>query len=556
MADEKISQAYRRALFGAAGFKPEDLEKIRVGIANAHSELVPGHAGLNVLVDEVRRGVKEAGGTPFVFPTPALCDGIVQGAGMHAVLPSREAVAAAVELTDRAYDFDALVLVGSCDKILPGMLMAAARLDKPTVFVTGGLMQPGTFQGKTVVASDVKEGIGRARKGELDFEQLRELEKAACPGAGICNMMGTANSLCCVIEGAGLSLPGNATCSASGEPILEIALAAGKQAVNNAGTGLTFRRQMTAGNLRNMVALAQAFGGSTNLVLHLIALARELDDPLSYDDFDAIGKQTPLLCRFKPTSQWTVSDFGKAGGVGTLLGALADRLDLTVPAVEGRTLADRAAQAKAPDGQVIRPVENPIANHGGIVVLRGSLAPDGAVVKASGVAKAMHRHEGGARVFDCEQDVQHELLDGGVKPGDVLVVRYEGPRGGPGMRELSIPAAVMVGLGLENSVAMITDGRFSGATRGPCIGYVCPEAWEGGPIALVKNGDRIRIDLAAQTLEILVPENEMERRRAAWKRPDKKRQSGFLGLYGALAQPATEGARLIDPGPSLSEKES
>jgi dihydroxy-acid dehydratase len=548
MSDEMIAQAYKRALFGSLGRSAADLEKVRVGIVDTYSELVPGHTPFQESVGLVKRGVREAGGEPYVFPTIALCDGIVQGSGMHAVLPSREVIAASIELTARAYGFDSLVMIGACDKIVPGMLMAAARLNKPTLFFTGGLMEPGTHQGKRVVASDVKEGIGRARRGELNLDELMALERAACPGPGVCNMMGTANSMRCLVEGAGLSLPGNATALAGSDRLRTMALEAGRRAVANEKRGVRLGNQVTPRSLRNMVALGQAFGGSTNIVLHLIALAREIGDDLSFEDFARIGRQTPLLCRFKPSSEWTISDLDRVGGVSGLLKVLADRLDLSIPTVEGGTLADRVTSAPVADQEILRSPEDPLEPEGGIVILSGNLAPAGAVVKASGVSPAMRRHAGPARVFDCEEDVRDVLLHGGVKPGDVLVVRYEGPRGGPGMRELSIPAAVLVGLGLHTSVAMVTDGRFSGATRGPCVGYACPEAWEGGPLALVEEGDVIMIDITRRRLELQVSEEEFSKRRHLWQRPAKERPEGFLGLYGELAEPATEGARMRGAG--------
>jgi dihydroxy-acid dehydratase len=544
LPEDRIEDAYVRALFGACGVPAQELARPLIGIACSANDLVPGHKHLGELAERVKQGIAEAGGTGLIFNTIALCDGIVQGRGMHAVLPSREVVAASVELTGQAYGFDGLVMIGSCDKVLPGMLMAAARLDKPTAFVTGGLMEPGSFEGRPVVASDVKEGIGRAKKGELDLDGLKELERAACPGVGTCNMMGTANTMAALVEGAGLSIPGNSTVHASGEAIRNLARVAGKRLVARVKDGLNFRKQMTGPALQNLVTLTQAFGGSTNAVLHLIALARELGDELSYEEFDRIGRETPLLCKLKPASDLTVSDFGAAGGVSTLIRVLRDKLDLSIPTLEGGTLVDRADKAPEPEDEVIHTLSEPLAEQGGIFVLRGNLAPDGAIVKASGVEPAMHKHKGPARVFDSEEDVKARLLDGTVQPGDVLVVRYEGPRGGPGMRELSIPAAVLVGLGLHTSVAMVTDGRFSGATRGPCVGYICPEAWEGGPLALVEEGDLIEIDREARKLELDIEDEELARRRAAWKRPEKDRGRGFIRMYGETAAPASDGARM------------
>ena len=545
MSDNEISKAYVRALFAAAGITPKALEKVRVGIADSTSELVPGHSYLKKYVALIREGIEKAGGTPFAFPVMALCDGIVQGKGMHAVLPSREIIAATIETTCLAYDFDALVMVGACDKIIPGMLLAAARLDKPTIFFTGGLMKAGTFEGKTVVACDVKEGIGQAIKNEISLAQLGDLEKAACPGPGVCNMMGTANTMRCLTEAAGLCFEKNSTMVFDHPDLDKMALKVGKRIVDLQKNGKSFRDFMTGGTLRNMVTIGQALGGSTNMVLHLIALAKELGDDLDFDQINKIGKATPLLCKLKPSSEYTVSDFGKAGGVSAICNAIAKNLDLSALTIEGSPLADKIKNGPLPDGKVIRTVSNPLETAGGIVTLKGNLAPDGALVKRSGVESAMRKHKGPARVFDCEEDVKEVLLKGGVNPGDVLVIRYEGPQGGPGMRELSIPAAVLVGLGLHASVAMITDGRFSGATRGPCVGYVCPEAWLGGPIALVKDGDIIEIDIDKELVELKVSDTELAKRKAAWKKPDKKRPGGFLGLYGNLALPANMGAGLL-----------
>lgn len=544
MSDQSSSQAYKRALFGATGRKASDLEKVRVGIVNSHSELVPGHAHLDELAALVAKGVRKAGGAPFEFRTIALCDGIVQGSGMYAVLPSREIIAGSIELTCRAYDFDALAMIGSCDKILPGMLIAAARLDKPVVFLTGGLMEAGCLDGRTVVASDVKEAIGKAQKGELTAGELEKLEKAACPGPGTCNMMGTANTMACLIEGAGLALPGNATTEATSDLLKTMAIKAGESAVALARSGVRFSDQMPSSNLCNMIRLGQSFGGSTNMVLHLIAFAEEIGHPLDYKDFDRIGRETPLLAKFKPASILSLSDMGKAGGVSTLLSALTDLLDISIRTVEDGSLADRIEQAIKPDGSVIHTISNPIEPQGAIAALYGNLAPEGALVKTSGVALPMRVHTGPAKVFECEEEVLQVLAKGGVNAGDVLVIRYEGPKGGPGMREMSIPAAVMVGMGLSDKVAIITDGRFSGATRGPCIGYLCPEAWEGGPLALVENQDPILIDIPNRRLELLVSKEELNQRQKRWKPPAKQRPGGFLGIYGKMALPASKGAGL------------
>lgn len=548
-------RAYARSLYRACGIEIEGADgpdrAPLIGVANSWSQLVPGHVHLDRIAESVAEGVRAAGGIPLSFNTIALCDGICQGQGMHAVLPSREVIAASVELTARAYGFDALVCLASCDKIVPGMLLAAARLNLPTMFVTGGLMVEGEWQGRRVVASDVKEGIGRARRGDISSDELKQLERAACPGPGVCNMMGTANSMCVAVEAAGLSLPGNATMSATRDgddrvnpELLALAAGAGWHIVEGLATGLCFRDVVTATILRNLVAVVQAIGGSTNMVLHLMALATELGLPLHLDDWDAIGRQTPLLAKFKPASSLTVSDLDRAGGVPALLKRMAPLLDLDGPTAYGLPLAQAADRATIVDPTVLPPLDDPLAPQGGIVVLHGNLAPDGAVVKVSGVAPAMHHHVGPARVFDNEEDVQACLLGGRVQPGDVLIVRCEGPRGGPGMRELSLPAAILVGMGLGDSVAMVTDGRFSGATRGPCVGHVCPEAALGGPLAAVHDGDLIEIDIPNRTLDVHLSEAELAMRLEGWTLPTKEVPPGFLRLYADRVGPASRGAVL------------
>ncbi|MBN1146569.1 MAG: dihydroxy-acid dehydratase [Anaerolineales bacterium] len=550
MAQSELAGAYARGLYHALGV--DDIgQGPLVGIANSASELVPGHAHLGRVAEAVKQGVRQAGGIALAFNTIALCDGICQGRGMHYVLPSRELIAASVELSVRAYGFDALVCIASCDKIVPGMLLAAARLDLPTLFVTGGLMAEGQSGGARVVTSDVKEAIGRANRGEITREQLHEIEFAACPGPGICNMMGTANTSCVVLEAAGLSLPGNATIEATdGGPrevnpaLLALAAEAGRQAVAALRAGMRFRRVLSEARLRNLIAVVQAIGGSTNMVLHLGALAVELGYGLDLDDWDRIGRETPLLAKFKPSSAYSVSDFGRAGGVPALLKRLAPLLDLSGPTSHSHTLQEVAEQAQISLPEVIRPLEDPLAPAGGIVVLRGNLAPDGAVVKASGVHPRMMRHIGAARVFDSEEDVQACLLGGRVQEGDVLVVRYEGPRGGPGMRELSLPAAILVGMGLADSVAMLTDGRFSGATRGPCVGHICPEAALGGPLAALRDGDLIEIDILNRSLNVHLSDEELRARMNGWEPPQKNIPPGFMRLYAEWVGPASRGAIL------------
>jgi dihydroxy-acid dehydratase len=412
-------------------------------------------------------------------------------------------------------------------------------------------MAEGEWGGERVVTSDVKEAIGRANRGEITKEQLHEIELAACPGVGVCNMMGTANTAAVVVEATGLSTPGNATIRAVAgkegmisSELSETAKRAGKQVIETIRRGDTFRRILTADRLRLMIRVVQAIGGSTNMVLHLGALATELGWDLALNEWDEIGKETPLLGKFKPASPYNVTDFGRAGGVPALLKQLSDLTDLAGQTAYGRSLSDVAADAVVRCPDILRSVDDPLAPIGGIAVLRGNLAPEGAVIKMSGVSANMQHHIGPARVFDREEAVQKCLLDGSVQPGDVLIVRYEGPRGGPGMRELSLPAAILVGMGLGDSVAMITDGRFSGATRGPCVGHVCPEAAVGGPLAALQDGDLIEIDIPKRILNVQLSDDELQTRLADWVMPEKEIPLGFLRLYSQLVGPASKGAVL------------
>ena len=544
--------AYARSLLKATGLSDDDLQRPLVGIANSYSELVPGHVHLRQLGEWVKEGVRAAGGVPREFHTIAACDGMVQGAGGHYVLPMRDVIAASVELMGRAHALDALVLIASCDKIVPGMLMAAARLDLPTVLLPGGPMlpcadpSPGGLPPAVRVASDVKEAIGAHLAGRLSLEQLHEVESAVCASFGVCNMLGTAMTMCCLAEALGLTLPGASTLSAVDPQRAALCRATGRRAVELADTGPTARQIVSAASLLNAVRALVAFGGSTNAVLHLSALAAEIGVSLPLTTFDRISRETPLLCRMKPASETTPLDFHRAGGVPALMSRLADRLNTAVPTVNG-FLGGLLAKAWVRDDSVIAPADAPLAPEGGLAVLFGSLAPGGAVCKQSAVDPGMHRHRGPARVLESEEDARDFLASRSARPGDVLVIRYEGPRGGPGMREMSIPAAMLVGMGLGDSVAMVTDGRFSGATRGPCIGHIAPEAALGGPLALVEEGDEIEIDLPARRLNLEVPEEVLTGRRERWSPAPPKVSGGFIDLYGALAGPTDTGARLQPP---------
>jgi len=526
------------------GFSERDFTRPTVAIVNSWSETTPGHHHLRDLAMAVKEGVREAGGMPVEFNTVAPCDGIAQGPGMRYVLPLRDVIAASVELMIEAHRFDAVVMLGTCDKIVPAMLMAAARVDLPTIFLTGGPMLPWYKEGRAVVLSDVKEGMGHRQAGKMSEEEFYSLECNACGGPGACAFMGTANTMNCLVEAMGLSLPGCGTLPAVAPERLELARASGRRIVELWQKDLRFSQVASLGALANAVRVLQAIGGSTNAVLHLLALAEELDVELDLQTFDDIGRQVPLVGKFKPASPLTVVDLHEAGGVPGVLRRLAPLLDGDLPSVSGQTIGQIAAAAADCHPDVLRPLDDPLAPEGGIAILHGSLAPAGAVVKQSGVEPRMMRHRGPARVFESEEDLRDGLLAQKVQAGDVLVIRNEGPRGGPGMRELSIPAALLVGMGLAESVAMVTDGRFSGATRGPCIGHAAPEAHDGGPIALVHDGDLIEINIPQRRLDLLVEADTLAQRRRRWRRRQSPLADGFLALYAQRVGPADRGAVL------------
>jgi dihydroxy-acid dehydratase len=461
---------------------------------------------------------------------------------MHYILPMRDAIAASVELMAGANRFEGMVMLGTCDKIIPGLLMAAARIDLPTVIVTGGPMVPAQYRGKTIVLSDVKEAMGGYKAGRISEETFHEIECLACGGPGACAFMGTANTMASVAETLGLTLPGCATLPATDPRRADLCRASGRRAVALVQEGRTARLMLTRPSLENAVRVCLALGGSTNATLHLPAVADCAGLELTPDDFDWLSRLTPLIARFKPASQHTVVDLERAGGIPTVLKVLAPLLDGGTPTVDGRTTGQIAAGALDPDGNVVRSLEEPLAAEGGIAVLKGNLAPRGAVVKQSAVHPTMLQHAGPARVFESEDEVRDSLMSRNVRPGDVLVIRNEGPAGGPGMRELSIPAAMLVGMGLGDSVAMVTDGRYSGATRGPCIGHVTPEAYAGGALAAVQEGDLIEIDIPRRRLDVRLSDEEINARLAGWQRREPAVTNGFLATYSRLVGPADRGA--------------
>ncbi len=544
---EGLESTYARALYRPMGFTQADFRKPLLAIVNSWSELAAGHLHLRQLSAQVREGIREAGAMPLEFNTVAACDGICQGPGMHYILPSREVIAFSAELMLKAHRFQGAVMISSCDKVTPGFLIAAARCNLPTVFLTGGYMPQASFADGPRGTSDVKEAIGRFKAGRISQEELSEIEERTCHAAGICNMMGTANTMAVVVEAAGLSLPGNATLRSTGRDIRNLAREAGRRAVALLEEGRAFLEILTKESLENAIRAGLAVGGSTNMVLHLLALAQAAGLELCLDDFQRLNRDTPLLATFKPSSDLFLEDFERAGGVRTVLKELGPLVHARCPTVTGRTVAEEIAGTHNGDPNVIHPRSDPLAPEGGIAVLRGTLAPEGAVAKQSAISPQMLVHRGPALVFDSEEGVRDHLLQRKVQPGSVLVIRYEGPRGGPGMRELSIPAAMLVGMGLADSVAMVTDGRFSGATRGPCIGHVAPEAAAGGPIALVEDGDLIEIDVPARRLDLLVAPDEMAERMRRWKPPPPKATGGFLDLYRRIVSDSARGAILCPP---------
>jgi len=537
-----IAGAYPRALYRAMGYSDADFRKPLIGIVNSWSEVNPGHIHLRQLAEWVKEGVRDAGGLPVEFNVPAPCDGIAQGQGMHYILPLRDVIAASVELMAGANRFDGLVLLGTCDKIIPGLLMGAARANLPALLVTGGPMMPGEYDGHVLVLSDVKEAMGRYRAGAITEEVFRAIECQACSGPGACAFMGTANTMAAIAEALGLTLPGCATLPAVDPRRADLCRASGRRAVALVTEGLTARQMITPQSLENAMRVCLALGGSTNAALHLPAIARCAGLDFDLDHIDRLSRSTPLLATFKPASDYTVVDLDRAGGIPAVLSILAPLLHTDVPTVSGLTLAAIADRKPVPGQTVLHRLDAPVMPEGGLAVLRGNLAPGGAVVKQSAVHPDMLQHTGPARVFESEDAVRNSLLDRDIHPGDVLVIRNEGPAGGPGMRELSIPAAMLVGMGLGNSVAMITDGRFSGATRGPCIGHITPEAHAGGPLAVVEEGDRIVIDIPNRRLDVDLPDEILLARLEAYNPRPPAITEGFLATYSRLVGPASSGA--------------
>jgi len=544
-------RAPNRALLRSLGLTDDELERPFIGVANAWNDIVPGHVHLRTLSAKVREGITAAGGVPFEFGVIGICDGIAMGhEGMRYSLPSRENIADSIELMAGAHRFDGMVLIGTCDKIVPGMLMAAARTNIPSIVVTGGPMLPGYDQGKDLSLIDVFEAVGRVAAGTMTEEALSTLECCAMPGCGSCQGLYTANTMACMTEAMGMSLPGCATAPAVDAEKLRISRLSGERILSLVRENVVPRDIITRQSLENAIRVDMALGGSTNTVLHLMAIAGEAGVDLDLASFNRIGEKIPHIAHLQPAGPHPVVALHRSGGIPAVLHALATELSDT-PTVSGRSIHTIAKASVPRSPSIIRSMKDPVSPAGGLRILQGSLAPGGAVIKSAAVNEGMWRHRGPARVFDGEKDAMEAILSRAIREGDVVIIRYEGPRGGPGMPEMLSPTSALVGLGYTR-VALVTDGRFSGGTRGPCIGHVSPEAAAGGPIGLVRNGDMIAIDLYERRLDLLVPEDELVKRRSLSRAPEKQ-LPGILARYAKMVSQAERGA-VLDLGNPGSEK--
>ncbi len=541
-----FERAPHRSLFYANGLSAEELDQPLIGVVNSFNEIVPGHVHLDKIAAAVKAGVRAAGGTPLEFNVIGVCDGIAMGhPGMRFSLPSRELIADSAEVMASAHQFDGLVFVPNCDKIVPGMLMAAARLNVPAIFVSGGPMMAGRYAGRQVDLKTMFEAVGEVKSGRMSREELGALELAACPGCGSCAGLFTANSMNCLTEALGMGLPGNGTVPAVTGARTRLAKHAGMQVMHLVREGILPRDVMTEAAFENAIAVDMAIGGSTNTVLHLPAIAHDAGVPLPLETFDAVSGRTPYLVKLSPSGPHHMQDLDEAGGIPAVMAELLRHgvLHGELPTVTGKTVAENLEHARR-RGEIIRPANAPHRPDGGIAILRGNLAPDGAVVKAAAVAPGMMHHRGPARVFEHEEPALDAILEGHIQAGDVVIIRQEGPRGGPGMREMLMPTSALAGMGLDDQVALITDGRFSGATRGAAVCHVSPEAAIGGPIALVQEGDEVELDIPNNRMTVLVPEEEMARRRETWSPPAPRVTGGYLARYAQAVASASEGAVL------------
>ena len=544
-----FERAPHRSLLKACGLNDDDIKKPFIAIANSYTDIVPGHVHLDKVGQMVKESVREAGGTPFIFNTIGICDGVAMGhTGMKYSLVSREVIADAVECMLRAHCFDGLVCIPNCDKIIPGMMMAAVRVNIPTIFVSGGPMLAGKLSsGKTVDLISVFEGVAAYNNGKISEEELKELEDNGCPGCGSCSGMFTANSMNCLSEAIGLALPGNGTIPAVDPRRERLYKKAGKQIMSLVERDIKPRDIVTVESLDNALALDVAMGGSTNTVLHSLAVAHEAEVKYGLDQINDIAQRCPNICKVSPSSSYHVEDVDTAGGISAILKEISKidgLLHTDCLTVTGKTLGENIADAQIKDPECIRPLDKAYSQKGGLAILRGNLAPDGGVVKSAGVTANMLTHSGPAVIFDSQEEACEGILAGKVKAGDVVVIRYEGPRGGPGMQEMLSPTSYIMGAGLGESVALITDGRFSGGTRGACIGHISPEAAAGGPIGLLQNGDIIEIDIPNNSISVKLTDNELIERRKNWQKPAPRINYGVLGKYAKMAQSADTGAVL------------
>ncbi len=533
-----------RALYKSMGYTDYDLDRPLIGVANSWNRVVPGHYNLRLVSEYVQQGIRQAGGTPVEFGVIGACDGIAQGhLGMHYILPTRDLIANDIEMMVQAHRLDAVVLLGSCDKIVPGMLMAAARLDLPAILVVGGPMEGGCmFDNRASDTTSLTEGLGMLKAGKISLETYLELEDCAAPTCGSCSFFGTANSMCCVAEAMGMCLPGSSTIPATRAQRLRSAQEAGRQIMELLQQGITARKIINRKGIENAVRLSSAVGGSTNVALHIPAIAYEAELDFDMDTFDELCRSTPHLARINPAAPANTPDFHAAGGVPAVMKEILGLLNADALTVTGKSVAENVANARILDPQVIRPISEPWSSEGGLAVLRGNLAPRTAITKPAAIAPQMHSFTGPARCFDSEEEANAAILEGKVEEGVVVVIRYEGPKGGPGMREMYTAMKLLYGRGLALKTALVTDGRFSGTNNGCFVGHISPEAAEGGPLALVKDGDLITIDIGARSLHLHVEDEELQKRLSQWKRPRAKFTSGYLALYSRLAESADRGA--------------
>ncbi|MEK6673706.1 MAG: dihydroxy-acid dehydratase [Nitrospirota bacterium] len=538
-----LERVPHRALLYATGIPRSEMKKPFIGVATSFTDIIPGHTGMRDLERFIEKGVHTGGGYPFFFGIPGICDGIAMGhAGMHYSLPSRELIADMVETVAEAHQFDGLVLLTNCDKITPGMLMASARIDVPSIIVTAGPMHSGYLKGRRLnLTSDTFEAIGKFKKGLITSEELDSLEVCTCPGVGSCQGMYTANTMACVTEALGMSLPKCATELAISANKRRIAFESGKRVVELVKKNITPRKIMTRKAFENAIMVDLALGGSTNTVLHIPAIANDAGIDLQLEAFDKLSRTTPHIANMLPGGEHYLEDLDYAGGVPVVMKRLKSKLHDNIT-VSGKTIHRIADDSGVVNEDVIRPLNKAYHKEGGIAILRGNIAPDGAVVKQSAVSSNMMSFEGNAKVYDSEESGMKAILAGEIKAGDVVVIRYEGPKGGPGMREMLSPTATIAGMGLSESVALITDGRFSGGTRGPCIGHISPEAMEGGVIAIIRDGDRIRIDIPKRRIDLLVSQDEIKKRLSIWKAPKPKIKKGYLARYARMVSSAGKGA--------------